>query len=99
MSLPAAETSRAHALDRRGQPRTRPSHRRAVRILDLDPVPRCGRPIPSDVLRLNLFRRYAKQPAGTAVFEHPERAVRPDLYVTNAMADVPAFRPPWRSRR
>src|SRR6516162_5990699 len=40
-----------------------------------------------------LFRRYPKQPAGTAVFEHPEGAVRPDLYVTNAMADVPAFRP------
>jgi hypothetical protein len=55
-------------------------------------------PTDSIVLCLALFRRYAKQATGTVVFEHPERAVRPDLYVTNAMADVPAP-PPWRSRR
>src|SRR5271156_2017197 len=40
-----------------------------------------------------LFRSYAEQLAGTAVFEDPERALRPDLYVSNAMADVLAFRP------
>jgi hypothetical protein len=44
-------------------------------------------------LCLSLFGRYAKQAAGTAVLEHPKRAVRPDLYVTNAMADIPAFHP------
>jgi hypothetical protein len=47
-----------------------------------------------DVLWLDLFWRHAEQPAGAAVFEPPERAVRPDLCVTNAMADVPTFRPP-----
>jgi hypothetical protein len=56
-------------------------------------APKRSGAIPFGLLCLNLFRRYAKQPAGIAVFEHPERAVQPDLYVTNAMADVPAFHP------
>src|SRR5580658_270615 len=46
-----------------------------------------------DVCCLDLFRRHAEQPAGTAVSEHPERAVGPHLDVTNAVADVPALRP------
>ena len=39
-----------------------------------------------------LLWRDAKQPAGIGVFEHPDRAVRSDLDVANAVADAPALR-------
>src|SRR6187455_2867562 len=39
----------------------------------------------------NLLRRHAEQPAGIGVFGYPQRAVRRDLDVASAMADVPPF--------
>src|SRR3954462_13232573 len=40
---------------------------------------------------LRLFRRHAEQRAGIRILEHPERAVRTDFDVADAVSDAPAL--------